>query len=156
MPDMLVKLYDLPPLDAALARAAQAGVVVRRASVLDRSATLDWVRATFPSWAAEADIAFTRLPVTCFIAQRDATVVGFACYDAACANFFGPTGVADNERGKGVGRALLLAALHAQKAQGYAYSIIGGVGPAEYYARAVGAVLIEGSHPGIYDNRVTR
>lgn len=156
MPDMLVKLYDLPPLDGALARAAQAGVVVRRAGVLDRAATLDWVRATFASWEAEVDAAFTRQPATCFIAQREVAVVGFACYDAACANFFGPTGVAESERGKGVGRALLLAALHAQKAQGYAYAIIGGVGPAEYYARAVGAVIIEGSHPGIYANRVTR
>ena len=27
---------------------------------------------------------------------------------------------------------------------GYAYAIIGGVGPAEYYARTVGATLIEG------------
>lgn len=34
--------------------------------------------------------------------------------------------------------------------QGYAYAIIGGVGPAEFYAKAVGAVLIEGSSPGIY------
>lgn len=156
MPDMLVKLYDLPPLEAALAHAARAGIVVRRAGVSDRSATLDWVRASFPTWQAETEIAFTRLPVTCFIAQRDAAVVGFACYDATCANFFGPTGVAQSERGRGTGRALLLAALHAQRAQGYAYAIIGGVGPAEYYARAVGAVLIEGSDPGIYANRVTR
>ena len=51
----------------------------------------------------------------------------------------------------GSGGAGLFAALHAQKAQGYAYAIIGGVGPAEFYARAVGAVLIEGSQPGIYD-----
>ena len=34
---------------------------------------------------------------------------------------------------------------------GYAYAIIGGVGPAEYYAKTVGATLIEGSSPGIYD-----
>jgi len=45
---------------------------------------------------------------------------------------------------------LLLSALHAQRAQGYAYSIIGGVGPAGFYATTVGAVPIEGSTPGIY------
>ena len=56
----------------------------------------------------------------------------------------------ESERGKRIGNALLLAALHAQKAQGYAYAIIGGVGPAAYYAKTVGAVLIEGSNPGIY------
>ena len=52
-------------------------------------------------------------------------IVGFACYDATCMNFFGPTGVKESERGKGVGKALLLAALHAMKEQGYAYAIIG-------------------------------
>lgn len=34
--------------------------------------------------------------------------------------------------------------------QGYAYAIIGGVGPVEFYAKTVGAVVIEGSDPGIY------
>ena len=58
--------------------------------------------------------------------------------------------VLEEERGRGLGRALLLATLHAQREQGYAYSIIGGVGPAEFYAKAVGAVLIEGSTPGVY------
>jgi predicted N-acetyltransferase YhbS len=90
------------------------------------------------------------------VAQRKQAIVGFACYDATCKNFFGPTAVAKNERGLGIGRALLLAALHAQKAQGYAYAIIGGVGPAEYYAKAVGAALIEGSNPGIYANWLQR
>jgi predicted N-acetyltransferase YhbS len=90
------------------------------------------------------------MPVSCIVAVRGSEVIGFAAYDVACRNFFGPTGVDEGERGKGVGRALLLAALHAQRAQGYAYAIIGGVGPAEYYVRAVGAQLIDGSTPGIY------
>jgi len=34
---------------------------------------------------------------------------------------------------------------------GYAYAIIGGVGPAEYYSKTVGATVIAGSSPGIYD-----
>ena len=34
--------------------------------------------------------------------------------------------------------------------QGFGYAIIGGVGPAEFYSKAVGAVAIEGSEPGIY------
>jgi hypothetical protein len=34
--------------------------------------------------------------------------------------------------------------------QGYAYAIIGGVGPVEFYAKTVGAIVIAGSQPGIY------
>ena len=34
--------------------------------------------------------------------------------------------------------------------QGYGYAIGGGVGPTAFYSKAVGAVLIEGSEPGVY------
>jgi GNAT superfamily N-acetyltransferase len=154
MPDMLVKLYDIPLLQPVIEAIAQQGVTVRRALILDKPATLAWVRNAFPGWAAEVEASFCRLPVACFIAQRNQTLVGFACYDATCFNFFGPTAVAEEERGHGIGRAMLLATLYAQKAQGYAYAIIGGVGPAEYYTKTVGAVLIEGSTPGIYPDRL--
>jgi GNAT superfamily N-acetyltransferase len=151
MPDMLVKLYALPELAPALERAARRGVVVRLARTPERRRVLAWTDAHFPMWTPEVDVACARLPVTCFLAVRGHEIVGFACWDAMCANFFGPTAVLEAERGRGIGTALLLAALHAQRAQGYAYAIIGGVGPAEYYARTVGAVLIEGSTPGVYD-----
>lgn len=156
MPDMLVKLYDLPPLQPALVAAARGGCLIRRATGEDRTATLAWVQSVFPSWCAEVETAFGHTPVTCYIALRGTALSGFACYDATCPNFFGPTGVAEQERGRGIGRALLLAALHAQKAQGYGYAIIGGVGPADYYAKAVGAQPIEGSTPGIYAQRPQR
>ena len=156
MPDMLVKLYDLPQLQPALDAVTRDGCVVRRALNVDKPATLAWVQTVFPSWAPEVDAGFGRMPVTCFIAQREQTIVGFACYDVTCPNYFGPTAVAESERGLGIGRALLLSALHAQKAQGYAYAIIGGVGPTAYYAKMVGAVLIERSTPGIYAGRLPR
>ncbi len=150
MHDMLVRLYALPGLDEAVAACAAQGVAIRRALAPDRAAVVDWVRAHFASAAAEVETAFAQVPVSCFVAVRGAAMLGFACYDVTCPNFFGPEGVAASERGRGIGRALLLAALHAQRAQGYAYAIIGGVGPAEFYAKTVGAVPIAGSTPGIY------
>lgn len=77
-------------------------------------------------------------------------MIGFACYEATCRNFFGPTGVGQEARGKGVGTALLLACMHAMKADGYAYAIIGSAGPVDFYAQTLGAVKIENSTPGIY------
>ena len=68
----------------------------------------------------------------------------------------GPEGVAAPERGGGIGSALLLCALHAQRAQGYAYATIGGVGPAQFYAKAVGAISIPGSTPGVYAGLLKR
>ncbi len=145
MPDMLVKLYGLPALDEALAAMAAADIDVRPAMMLEKPAVLAWVQARFPGWVPETEAAFMRLPVACHVAIKDRALLGFACHDATCRNFFGPMGVAEEARKLGVGRALLLSVLHAQRAQGYAYSVIGGVGPAEFYARTVGAVLIDGS-----------
>jgi len=150
MPDMLVKLYDLPSPEAALAALAARDILVRRALLPEQPLLLDWASAHFAGWSAELGATFSRLPVSCFIALRGSEILGFAAYDAIGRNFFGPTGVLEAERGRGIGRALLLVALHAQREQGYAYAIIGGVGPAGYYEKAVGARPIEGSDPGIY------
>lgn len=150
MHDMLVKLYALPSLEQAIAAAAAHGVVVKRAIAPERPMVLDWLRDNFASSVAEVETAFAQVPATCFIALHDARVVGFACHDVTARNFFGPEGVDPEMRGKGIGRALLLSALHAQRLAGYAYAIIGGVGPASFYAKCVGAMSIEGSTPGIY------
>ena len=156
MHDMLVGLYALPGLDEAVAACQARGVAIRRALSPEKHATIEWVRAHFRSSAAEVETAFAQVPVACFIAVRDNAVLGFACHDVTCRNYFGPEGVAAEERGRGIGRALLLAALHALRAQGYAYAIIGGVGPAEFYAKTVGAITIPGSTPGIYTGIVGR
>ena len=156
MHDMLVRLYAIPSVDDALAACAARGVTVRRALSLERPFVVDWVRAHFASSAAEVETAFAQVPATCFIAVRNDAILGFACYDVTCRNYFGPEAVAAAERGYGIGRALLLCALHAQRAQGYAYAIIGGVGPADFYAKAVGAFAIPGSTPGIYAGMLTQ
>ncbi len=152
MPDMLAKLYTLPPLAPLLEQLATDGISVRRAIAPETTIVVDWVRRVFDrgAWADECAVSFARQPVSCWIAAADGAPVGFACYDATYRNFFGPTGVAPNFRGRRIGQALLLAALHDMAAQGYAYAIIGAVGPAEFYSKTVGAVMIEDSAPGIY------
>jgi GNAT superfamily N-acetyltransferase len=156
MHDMLVKLYALPDLAPALTRCAGHGTTIRRALSAEKAVVLHWMRDHFPGAAPETDAAFARLPVACFIAIRAQQMLGFACYDATAPNFFGPEGVAEEARGQGVGTALLLSALHAQRAQGYAYAIIGGVGPAAFYAATVGAVDIPDSTPGLYAGMLPR
>jgi GNAT superfamily N-acetyltransferase len=156
MSDMLVKLWAMPPLEPALAACSRDGVTVRRALAPEKPVVLDWMQRHFAGWAAEVDVAFARLPVACFVALRDGALVGFACHDAIAPDFFGPTGVVESSRGRGVGRALALAAMHALKAQGYAYAIVGGVGPAGFYEKAFGAVEIPDSAPGIYAGIIVR
>ena len=149
--DMLVKLYDLPAAHDLVSRLAADGISVRRALPPEKHKVLEWVRGQFSdAWAGETDVAFSRQPVSCFIAVQNKMLLGFACHDATCRNFFGPTGVDPAARGKGIGAALLMVCLEAMRQQGFGYAIIGGVGPADFYAKTVGAVPIEGSQPGIY------
>ena len=155
--DKLVRLYALPDPSAAIARAAARGVHVRRPEPWERAAVLEFVRSRFgDGWTGECEMAFATRPPSCFIAVRRARVVGFACHDCTRRNFFGPAGVDENERGHGVGAAITLATLAAMRDAGYAYAIIGGVGPARFYAKVAGARRIAGSTPGIYDFGLVR
>ena len=151
MPDLLVRLYALPDPAPVLAAVQRDGVAVRRADSWERRELVAWVEREFtPGWAAECEGAFGSAPVRCFVATRGAAFVGFACRDVTRRNFFGPAGVAKDERGQGIGKALTLVTLAAMRDAGYAYAIIGGAGPVDFYARVAGATTIEGSTPGIY------
>lgn len=152
MPDMLVKLYDLPELEPALAEQLRSGVRIRRGLAPEKHVALAWIRQHFSEfWVSEADVAFAANPSTIFLAHQGDRLLGFACYDTTHKNFFGPTGVDEAERGRGIGTALLLAALHDMRAAGYMYGIIGWAGPVAYYERAVAAAVIpETEPPGSY------
>ena len=151
MPDMLVNLLRLPPVEATLEELRGRGLVVRRARAWELTAVREFVRENFSrDWADEISGGLVRQPATVFVALREGRLVGFAAYECTRKNFFGPVGVAEGERGRGLGRALLLASLRGLRELGYAYAIIGGVGPAEFYERAVGARLIPDSSPGVY------
>jgi GNAT superfamily N-acetyltransferase len=146
MPDLLVPLYRLPALPAL-----PTGITVRRAFAFERSRTRRFIARHFSEgWADEAEAAFARLPITCWIAVHERKIVGFACVEATARGFFGPTGVDPAFRSQGIGAALLIAALHGLKEHGYAYGIIGGAGPVAFYEKSVGAIPIPESSPGIY------
>lgn len=151
MTDMLVKLYELNNDWRFLQEQEQTGVTIRKPIGPEKHYIIDWVRAHFnPLWASEVDQAISNQPITCYIAIYEGQLIGFSCYDATALGFFGPTGVDENFRGKGTGKALLLAALLDMKLKGYGYAIIGAVGPVEFYSKVVGAVEIPGSTPSLW------
>jgi len=168
MADLLVRLYDLPPLAPAVEALESGGIAIRRALATERPQVTTFAREHgSEGWAAECEAAFARMPVACFVAtERSAeatsgkapaasqTLIGFACYEATCRDFFGPELVHPDARGRGVGKALLLAALHAMRVDGYAYAIIGWASSVDFYRKAVGATVIDGSEPGIYAPRL--
>jgi GNAT superfamily N-acetyltransferase len=144
MPDLLVRLYDLPQAETGK---------VRRAFSAERDLICEWVRANFGApWASECAGCFNAGRATCFVATENEKLIGFACYDTTARGMFGPVGVLERARGRGVGRALLLAALHDMHTAGYAYAVIGGAGAdsVAFYREVVKAIDIPDSEPGFY------
>lgn len=154
MIDMLVRLYDLPTFcdtNALYQKVADQGVILRRPNAFERHLVADWVLEHFsPKWQSECHVAFSRQPITCWIATRDKEILGFACYETSSRGYFGPTGVSEAARGTGLGKALLFKSLESLRELGYAYGIIGGVGPRAFYEKTCHAIEIPGSTPSIY------
>ena len=139
--DMIVRLFALPP-----APAVPGDVVLRRPAAYERQQVIRWVDQRFGElWAGETATALSTVPATLVIAVRDRTVLGFACYDVTARGFIGPIGVDEASRGLGLGRALTWAALDGLRQRGFAYAIIGDVGPTTFYARHFAAEPIDGS-----------
>jgi hypothetical protein len=151
MPDLLVNLLKLPQLAPLVSELSAQGVHIRRAQPFELTHVREFIKENFSvAWADEVSVGFAYKPVSVYIATRDSTVIGFAGYVCTRRGFFGPTGVVDNERGRGIGTALLIASLWGLRELGYVYAIIGGAGPVEFYLEAVGAIVIPDSEPGIY------
>ena len=151
MPDLLVHLLKLPKLEPGLQQMTDAGFVIRRAQPFEITVVRSFIEKNFSvAWADEVSVGFARKPVSVFIATLEKDIVGFAAYECTRRSFFGPTGVIENERGKGVGTTLLLACLWGLREMGYVYGIVGRAGPIEFYEKTIGAVVIPDSDPGIY------
>jgi GNAT superfamily N-acetyltransferase len=151
MHDMLVKLYNIPDDCGVMQKARDTDIIIRKPIGPERHLVVDWVQKKFnKAWSSETDMAFANRPLSCFIALKGRKLAGFACYDATALGYFGPTGVESAFRNKGIGTALLFACMQDMRLKGYGYAIIGGVGPAEYYRKTVGATDIPESTPGIW------
>jgi GNAT superfamily N-acetyltransferase len=164
--DMLVRLYALPPLAPRLDALAPTGLTVRRALASERHVVVEFVRTHGSAgWASECEVAFARRPIGCFVAverppsaapptagypSAPETLVGFSCIEATAPGFFGPQAVRPDRRGRGIGAALVLSALHGLAADGHAYAIVGWASEPDFYRKVAGAVPIEGSEPGLY------
>src|ERR1041385_7438534 len=157
MPDMLVHLLKLPPLEPVMAQIKEAGVVIRRAQTFEITPVREFIHEYWgDGWADEIIPGYCNKPCTVFIATRHGKVIGFGAFECTRRGFFGPTGVAESERGTGIGKALLLACLWGMREMGYVYGVIAGAGPVDFYARCVGATVIPDSVPGIYEDMLKK
>jgi len=151
MPDMLVPLLKLPPSAPLIEELKQQGIVIRPAHPFELTPLRRFCEEHFSvAWADEAAAGLYNKPVTTLIAVENKQIVGFGSYECTRRDYFGPTGVAESHRKRNIGKALLLACLEGLRDMGYAYAIIGGAGPVDFYARCVNASVIPDAGRGIY------
>ena len=89
MPDLLVKLYELPALAPFGEELKEKNIVIRRPIGPENYAVIAWIREHFGAgWASEAENAFFRETKSIFIAVRETTnanggvsseMLGFGC-----------------------------------------------------------------------------
>jgi GNAT superfamily N-acetyltransferase len=148
---MLVPLLQLPPSAPLVKELKENGVVIRAAHTFEQTPLRQFIEKHFSAaWADEAVAGLYNKPVTTLIAVENKQIVGFASYECTRRDYFGPTGVAPDHRGRNIGKALLIASLEGLRDMGYAYGVIGGAGPVGFYAKAVNATVIENAGRGIY------
>ncbi|GIQ65414.1 N-acetyltransferase [Paenibacillus cisolokensis] len=150
MPDMLVKLYALPETETPEQYAARTGITVRRAIGPEKLAVAEWVEKHFSkNWRSECEVAFSRQPVSCLVAVRDGKLLGFACYDATCKGFsVRPVWTKTNGASASASSCFANAAGDAQRRLRIRGDRRGRSG--RLLRKTAGAVVIEGSVPGVY------
>ena len=129
---------------ATALNAAASPPQVRAAAVLpqSRDRVLGFIEREFGRiWRFEAARAFERDSPTIVIEEAGGELAGFAAYDVnnRGLGFFGPTGVKESMRGRGIGCRLLLASLAGLRGLGYERVVIPWTDALAFYARCCGA-----------------
>jgi hypothetical protein len=85
----------------------------------------EWVRTNFgPIWSHEVSEAFRHSTPSVTLALKGDDIIGFAAHGALELERFGPIGVIESERNKGIGSILLFKSLISMKEDGRRNAII--------------------------------
>ena len=150
--DLLVDLYDLDFSSIDIP------ITIKRVLSPNSDEVVEYIGKHFsPKWASEAKAAMYKNHPTCFVAVDNKEIVGFACYDATAKGFFGPLGVSDDYRKRGIGKALVMKCMEGLFYDGYGYAIIGGVSEKtqKFYYDACKAIPIANSRK-VYNRLIDR
>lgn len=115
---------------------------VLRATEAERERVLKFIENEFGRiWRFETARAFENDPPTLFYIEIDRAIAGFAAHDAnnRGLGFFGPTGVARAQRGRGIGARLLHASLADLRRLGYDRAAIPWTDAVDFYRKSCGA-----------------
>ncbi|MCG8425280.1 MAG: GNAT family N-acetyltransferase [Proteobacteria bacterium] len=146
--NLLIDVLDNPRVTPAIAdtladACKRHNYLVRRANQTDAAALDAMIRAEFSAgWAFEVGRALGRARSGVHVAvhQPSRQIAAFAAHDGnnRGLGWFGPAGTLPDHRGRGLGRALLVACLLDVAAAGHPVCEVAWIGPREFYDRVAG------------------
>ena len=124
--DILIRLYGIKDYSDAFRALREKGIVIKKVMDVNASEVVEFTERNFSKvWAEE--VRFAVFHRNCYVATEGTRPVGVVCVQATAPEFFGPIGVLEECRGKGVGSALLHRAVLSMKDKGYKYMVAGAV-----------------------------
>ena len=128
--------------EADLTENPPADVSIHRLTAEEWPRFLSWMELAWEDpWGREVATTLDSSPVSCFVAERNDSYLGFAAYGTNRRSWFGPMGSSPEARGSGIGTELLRLCLRDYVDQGLTECEIGWVGPVEFYEKTVGATI---------------
>jgi mycothiol synthase len=103
----------------------------------DATASQSWTALHLPRWSAV--VARSVEHGSCLVAVKRGEIAGLVCHSVNRTGWVGPIAVAADQRGRGIGRALLGATCRDLRAAGLADVQISPSAPIEFFARSAGA-----------------
>jgi len=131
----------LPDYGDIVERLAGEGITFHRPALAEKAEVQQWLLETFgEGWSYETGLAFREGKVTVWIARAEGRICGFAASNATGRDYFGPIGVSEEFRRKGIGRVLLVKCLRDMQEDGRASAWIPtGLARIPYYHRGARA-----------------
>lgn len=119
------------------------GIEIKRSVHQEQKDVIKFVEQDWALWKNEVEMAFKDNPPSIHIARFNGNIKAFSAHNGnnKGTGWFGPMGTHPDLRGKGVGGILLKRCLLDIKEMGLKTAIIPWVGPIDFYAHHVGAII---------------
>jgi len=114
-------------------------IVFRKPSFAEKSKVQEWIEGRFGKfWTYEVGEAFRAPTPKVWVAEKGDEILGFSAYSALERYWFGPIGVSDQIKHKGLGTVLLFKTLDSMREEGCSTACIPWTGHLFFYTQVPG------------------